>query len=554
MKTSTLVEIAIGFLAVAVAAYFLVRHFLNSPGPGPSGPTPGPTPSPTPGPSGHTGHTGPCPSSQVPLPTGGCATVCGSGFCEATSQACIEVSNPDCSPNSPLIEPTYSCASGEGIQTKYRDCVISSGCGDVQDKKAYLCSDTTRSCYDTSNVQFLPKKVADRPPLYNVTAWKDYLPTCDVEKEDYIDTFCDYSKNPTGKTGRASMGQLFNAYVLQQAADPTEPDPVEATLDYFRESSYKMRQSPLGYSCLPVGSDPLAERPTGYRYVNFPVSKDADKNKCTMVDCLKVGLSHDVSILNYNDIHHTCMAEVCEGDECRKMSPSSPSHSEPLQKLATRDPVDGPYCSYKGTESLDTFKTDNCPQDSSLDCLPDNDHDGAGSPDVAKVYEQNGLQFWKPGQRNVDFCVTNYLSSNNHLGVSNDIWNSIQQVMGTTNVWPMSCDKTGGQCGNIEDSGVADLDDKDIKCLTKNVLDYLDKKVHLRAQGNYINKSAYQEDPVDQSEVDAIEVSEKPGPLIPSSPYPYSTKIFWHLNDQPNGWGSGHWSSGVCSDPHPDKC
>ena len=392
MKTSTLVEIVIGVLVVAVSAYFLVKHFLHSSGPAPA-PEPGP---PTP-PSGPTGATGPCPPSQVSLRGGGCGAACGKGYCEATSQTCVTISHPDTSRDSPLTQPQYSCSSESGLQDKYRNCVITYD----DEGKAYVCSGKREElCYDTANLEFLPPQINNTAPLYNVTAWNDNLNTCGAAPvDDQPDRFCDYSTPVGGKW----MSELFYAYAKDKAKNPSVK-PVDETLDYFGQSSYKMRQSPLGYACLPVGSEGEGQRPQGYRYINFPLSKYYDKNTCTMVDCLNVALSQDVQYAYYDDDSGACMAAVCEGDECSfSMTPSSPSPSGPSQKLASRD-ADGPYCK-KPTGGLDAFKTDNCPQGSTLDCLPDDDQDGEGKPDITKVYEQNGLQFWKPGQRNFYWCL-----------------------------------------------------------------------------------------------------------------------------------------------------
>ena len=531
MKTSTLVEIAIGVLAVAVSAYFLVKHFLHSPGPAPA---PSPTPGPPTPPSGPTGATGPCPAPQLSIPGGGCAEPCGDrGYCLVDSQACVEVTNPDCdSKNAPLADKKYSCSQGSS-QEKYSDCVIS--CDSKGSKKAYLCaSNTVRNCYNTSKVQSLPPKVGDKPPLYNVTAWAENLTTCDGAPEEPIDTFCDYSGTQVART---QMTDLFKAYVLKYTDSPSpDTDPVVATLKDFRQSSYQMRQSPLGYACLPVGSSgTVGTRPQGYRYINFPLASDYDKNSCTVVDCLHTALSNDVERVYYDDGNHACMAVVCEGDGCTPMSPSVPS-SGPSRKLASGDR----YCKQPSpSEPLDTFKDNNCPQETiEDDCLPDSDQDSV----VEKVYQQNGLQFWKPGQRDINFCVTNNMGDDIVAG----------QWDGTTNVWPMYCDKSpAGQCNEqVDTAGLQPIDYKKNKCLTRNVLDYLDRRVWLTAQGNFPGWSAYMHE-ADNSALESITVSEEYSDAFRS----YSRNILWHLNDEPSeATGKGNWSAGLCKSLDPNVC
>ena len=422
------------------------------------------------------------------------------------------------------------------------------------DGKAYLCAKKTQSCYDTSKTQYLPPRIDDATPLYNVTAWAENLATCGGAPEEPIDTFCDYSGTQVARP--VQMTDVFNAYVLTYTDSPSpDADPVVATLKDFRQSSYQMRQSPLGYACLPVGSSgTVGARPQGYRYVSFPLDEDADKKTCTMVDCLNVALSHDVQNVYYNDDNHACMAVVCEGDGCTSMVPPSSSPSGPSQKLASRD-ADGPYCK-KPTGGLDAFKTDNCPKEITYDCLPDYDQDGAGNPDVTKVYEQNGLQFWKPGQRDVNFCVTNNMADGVCVDTtieSNPYTSSCMAWCGTSNVWPTYCDKSPpGRCNEqVDTAGVQPLHLYDHKCLTKNVLDYLDRRVWLTAQGNFMGHSAYQ-GTVENSQVDSISVREDED--LSSYPPSFSRNIYWHMNDQPNCDFSGNWSAGVCKYPEVDKC
>lgn len=278
------------------------------------------------------------------------------------------------------------------------------GC-DSNDNTAYACvGQKEKACYDTSNIGYLPPPIDDDTfPLYNVTAWKDNLSTCGVYPTPQgIDNYCDY-----GRGGFKNMTFQFKSFVEKYANDPrSENDPVLQTMDQFRQAEpSKMRQSLLGYNCLPSATDPRTrQRAQGYRYVHFPLNSGHQSTGCSMVDCLDVALTQGVQNVYYDEESGGCSAVVCEGDGCTQMTPSSPS-AGPAKKFASRGP-DGAYCKKSpSTVTLDQFKHENCPKDVSLDCLPDSDQDGQGKSDVEEVYLKNGLQYWRPGQRTLHQCM-----------------------------------------------------------------------------------------------------------------------------------------------------
>jgi hypothetical protein len=245
------------------------------------------------------------------------------------------------------------------------------------------------------------------------------------------------------------------------------------------------------------------------------------------------------------------MAVVCEGDGCEPMS--SPSIPE-FKKDPPSD--DGPYCKEPRGSSSYTLKdlTDaNCHSPGSNDCLPDDDHLISSLPDAERIRRENGLQYWLPGQRDVNFCLTNEIASQPPL----DIKDEGPVGVGTYGAWPVWCDKdSGGKC-DISLDNYAVLLNQQTKCLKDNVLDYLKRKVYLSAGGRYPDGKGYETNPhIDWTDVSDISVSQTQDPKSAAAGVPpYSRNIFWHLTDQPSVQdGQGTWHAKVCKEPAAYRC
>ena len=116
----------------------------------------------------------------------------------------------------------------------------------------------------------------------------------------------------------------------------------------------------------------------------------------------------------------------------------------------------------------------------------------------------------------------------------------------------MYCDKSpAGHCNaQVDTAGLQPIDYRKNKCLTRNVLDYLDRRVWLTAQGNFPFWSAYMHE-ADNSALESITVSEEYSDAFNS----YSRNILWHLNDEPSeSTGKGNWSAGLCKSLDPNVC
>ena len=378
--------IFVGFALVAALVAVLIKKFVLDKNEGGGG-------------GGSPGGTPPCNSpgcSPPPPPSPGNTFPCGTGkaggLCDK-SQECVQIKNADCS-SAFLTEKRYSCSQeGSHTQTKFKDCVL--GCNDQGQKEAFYCR-LKKTCYDTTDPVSIPESQNNFYPVYNVDAWQDYATKKCEAPGDYPDSYCT-------KTARhANMGEIIYSYMPMSPElqdHKTLKDTQKKVTDYFSQDSYLMRQSPLGYACLPTkkkdGSS--GPRPQGYRYVLYPLDHDSDPAECAVTDCADAALGSGIKDLMYDDGNKSCIAVVCEGDEC-----SSMTHSTTPEKL--KDP-ETPYCSFAG-EAYDTFRKNNCQGVDVLDCFPDIQYDD-GFQDQNKLAQDTGLQFWQPGQLDLHWFVKN---------------------------------------------------------------------------------------------------------------------------------------------------
>lgn len=381
--------IFVGFaLVAAVVAVLIKKLVLDKNEGGGGGGSPGDTPSSCTSPG----------CSPPPPPSPGGTFPCGKGkaggLCDE-SQECVTILNADCS--SELLKNSgYRCSQEDShAQTKFKDCVL--GC-DKQEKEAFFCK-TKKKCYNTDSIVSIPESQNNFYPVYNVDAWQDYAKTkCGTG--NYPDDYC--KKEKDGQQF-ANMGNIIYSYMPSPSESQSQENLRETqkkVKDEFSQDSYLMRQSPLGYACLPTNKKNASSgpRPQGYRYVLYPLDKDSIRAECAVTDCADAALGSGIKDILYDDSSKACIAVVCEGDDC-----SSMTHSTTPGKL--KDP-DSPYCSFETGDRYDAFRKKNCQGVEQLNCLPDIQYaDGDEQPD--KLAQDTGLQFWKPGQLDLHWFAKN---------------------------------------------------------------------------------------------------------------------------------------------------
>jgi hypothetical protein len=320
-----------------------------------------------------------------------------------------------------LNNTNYRCGIGAD-QTKFENCVL--GCDD-DTKQAYYCkSSSSQDCqYNTTNIVPIPDPVATSfYPLYNTDAFHFYGKQpgkCGISPDDPPDTYC--SQTSPGNQTKQTLTDVILSTMSKDENDQSQTklqDVQQKVLEDFTQDAFAMRQSPLGYKCLPVKrqvqhspEDP--EGPQGYRYVMYALDEPEKRDKCTVLDCADAALGKGISHLSFDDKSKACLATICEGDGC-------PAIMTNHDLDALQNDPDSPYCNCKSKtlsdndilchDSLPDFLSNNCPKnlrDFNLDCVPANNNsvlDGSWG-DPSGIYRDLGLQMWKHGQLDLQWCV-----------------------------------------------------------------------------------------------------------------------------------------------------